>query len=86
MQDGSRNWWRAPHLQTIAEALLAVRAVLLSESQLGEADLQDVAMDMQARLMKAIPAVGLIVALTYVARSTIQRGSNHRSRQEQISG
>ena len=32
LRDGSRNWWRAIRtLQTIAEALLAVRAVLLRE-------------------------------------------------------
>jgi transposase len=57
-----------PHLQTIAKALLAVRAVLRTEFAAFEKQTRRmVRSDMQARLLTSIPAVGPIVALTYAS-------------------
>ena len=76
-----------PHLQTIAKALLAVRAVLRAEFAAFEKQTRRmVRSDMQARLLTSVPAVGPIVALTYASAIDDQPGSNRRSRQEPISG
>src|SRR5467141_3028427 len=57
-----------PHLQVIAKALLAVRAVLRTEYAAFEKQVRRmVRSDMQARLLTSIPAVGPIVALTYAS-------------------
>jgi transposase len=57
-----------PHLQMIAKALLAVRAVLRTEFAAFEKQTRRmVRSDMQARLLTSVPAVGPIVALTYVS-------------------
>ena len=57
-----------PHLQMIAKALLAVRAVLRTEFAAFEKQTRRmVRSDMQARLLTSIPAVGPIVALTYAS-------------------
>ena len=57
-----------PHLQTIAEALLAVRAVLRTEFAAFEKLTRRMARsDLQARLLTSVPAVGPIVALTYAS-------------------
>jgi len=57
-----------PHLQTIAKALLAVRAVLRAEFAAFEKQTRRmVRSDMQARLLTSVPAVGPIVALTYAS-------------------
>src|SRR4249920_2031379 len=57
-----------PHLQTIAKALLAVRAVLRTEFAAFEKQTRRmVRSDMQARLLTSVPAVGPIVALTYAS-------------------
>src|SRR5258708_38845837 len=55
-----------PHLQTIAKALLAVRAVLRAEfTAFDKQTRRMVRSDMQARLLTSVPAVGPIVAPTY---------------------
>jgi transposase len=57
-----------PNLQTIANALLAVRAVLLQEFKGFERQIQIVArQDPRARLLMSTPGVGAIVSLTCVA-------------------
>ena len=57
-----------PHLQMIAKALLAVRAVLRTEFAAFEKQTRRmVRSDMQARLLTSVPAVGPIVALTYAS-------------------
>ena len=57
-----------PHLQTIAKALLAVRAVLRTEFAAFEKQTRRmVRSDMQARLLTSVPAVSPIVALTYAS-------------------
>jgi len=61
------NWRPAmPNLETIARALLAVRAVLLREFNGFEKSVRIMARsDARARLLMTTPAVGPIVALTY---------------------
>ena len=55
-----------PTLERIAEALLAVRAVLLREFNAFEKQVRTMARsDARARLLMSTPAVGPIVALTY---------------------
>ena len=57
-----------PSLQVIADALLAVRAVLLREFNGFEKRVRIMARaDRQAKLLMSTPAVGPIVALTYAA-------------------
>jgi transposase len=57
-----------PSLQVIADALLAVRAVLLREFNGFEKRVRSMARsDRQARLLMSTPSVGPIVALTYAA-------------------
>jgi transposase len=57
-----------PSLQVIADALLAVRAVLLREFNGFEKRVRSMARsDRQAKLLMSTPAVGPIVALTYAA-------------------
>jgi len=57
-----------PHLQAIAKALLAVRAVLRKELAAFEKQARKLARsDVQARLLMSTPAVGPIVSLTYVS-------------------
>jgi len=57
-----------PHLQTIAKALLAVRAVLRQEFAAFEKQVRKLARsDARARLLMSTPAVGPIVALTYAS-------------------
>lgn len=57
-----------PNLETIAEALLAVRAVLLREFNAFEKRVRAMARsDARTRLLMSTPAVGPIVALTYAA-------------------
>jgi transposase len=57
-----------PHLQVIAKALLAVRAVLRKEFASFEKQARKMARsDTRARLLMSTPAVGPIVALTYAS-------------------
>jgi transposase len=57
-----------PHLQRIADALLAVRDVLRKEFAAFEKQTRAmVRSDQQARLLTSVPAVGPIVALTYAS-------------------
>ena len=57
-----------PHLDTIADSLLAVREALLKEFKAFEKQTrQMVRSDMQARLLTSVPAVGPIIALTYAS-------------------
>src|SRR6266481_179624 len=57
-----------PHLQVIAKALLAVRAVLRNEFAAFEKQTRKLARsDMRTRLLMSTPAVGPIVALTYAS-------------------
>jgi transposase len=57
-----------PHLQTIANALLAVRAVLRQEFAAFEKQVRKLARsNARARLLMSTPAVGPMVALTYVS-------------------
>jgi transposase len=57
-----------PHLQTIADALLAVRQTLRQEfTALDKQTRKIVRSDRQARLLTSVPAVGPIVALTYAS-------------------
>src|SRR6202166_529087 len=57
-----------PHLQVIAKALLAVRAVLRKEFAAFEKQVRQVARsDARARLLMSMPAVGPIVSLTYAS-------------------
>jgi transposase len=57
-----------PHLQTIAKALLAVRAVLRSEFAAFQKQSRRMAQsDPRTRLLMSTPAVGPIVALTYAS-------------------
>ena len=57
-----------PHLETIAKALLAVHAVLLNEFAAFEKQTRKLARsDTRTRLLMSTPAVGPIVALTYVS-------------------
>src|SRR6266850_666360 len=57
-----------PNLQAIADALLAVRAVLLREFNGFEKRVRGMARDdARARLLMSTPAVGPIVALTYAS-------------------
>jgi transposase len=57
-----------PHLQVIAKALLAVRAVLRTEFEVFEKQVRKLARsDMRTRLLMSTPAVGPIVALTYAS-------------------
>jgi transposase len=57
-----------PHLERIADALLAVREVLRKEFAAFEKQTRSmVRADMQARLLTSVPAVGPIVALTYAS-------------------
>jgi transposase len=56
------------HLQVIAKALLAVRAVLRKEFAAFEKQVRKMARsDIRTRLLMSTPAVGPIVALTYVS-------------------
>src|SRR5258708_820728 len=58
-----------PHLQVIAKALLAVRAVLRKEFASFEKQTRKMARsDTRARLLMSTPAVGPIVSLTYASR------------------
>src|SRR5438309_2220537 len=57
-----------PNLETIAEALLSVRAVLLRELNVFEKRVRSLARaDAKAKLLMSTPAVGPIVALTYAS-------------------
>ena len=57
-----------PHLQQIADALLAVREALRKEFAAFEKQIRSmVRADQQARLLTSVPAVGPIVALTYAS-------------------
>jgi transposase len=57
-----------PNLETIAEALLSVRAVLLRELNVFEKRVHSLARaDAKAKLLMSTPAVGPIVALTYAS-------------------
>lgn len=57
-----------PHLEVIAQALLAVRAVLRKEFAAFEKQTRKMARtDAQARLLMSVPAVGPIVSLTYAS-------------------
>lgn len=57
-----------PSLQTIAEALLSVRAVLLRGFKAFEKQVRSMARgDAKARLLMSTPAIGPIVALTYAS-------------------
>src|SRR3984893_18787021 len=57
-----------PHLEILAEALLAVRAVLLREFKIFEKRVRSMARsNAKARLLMSTPAVGPIVALTYAS-------------------
>jgi transposase len=57
-----------PSLETIAEALLSVHAVLLREFKTFEKQVRSmVRRDARARLLMSTPAVGPIVALTYAS-------------------
>src|SRR6202171_4163998 len=57
-----------PNLETIAQALLAVHAVLLREFNAFEKRVRSMArQDAKARLLMSTPAVGPIVALTYAS-------------------
>jgi transposase len=59
---------RHPRLERIAEALLAVHAILLREFNAFEKDIRKMARsDTRARLLMTTPAVGPIVSLTYAA-------------------
>jgi transposase len=55
-----------PSLETVADALLAVRSVLLREFKAFEKQVRSMArLDAKAKLLMSTPAVGPIVALTY---------------------
>jgi transposase len=57
-----------PHLETIGEALLSVRSVLLREFNIFEKRVRRMARsDASAKLLMSTPSVGPIVALTYAA-------------------
>ena len=57
-----------PNLETVAEALLAVHAVLLREFKAFETQVRRMARsDTKARLLMSTPSVGPIVSLTYVS-------------------
>ena len=57
-----------PHLEIIAKALLAVRAVLLREFKVFEKRVRSMARsNAKARLLMSTPAVGPIIALTYAS-------------------
>jgi transposase len=57
-----------PHLEAIANALLAVHAVLRKEFKVFEKQVRKMAgSDARTRLLMSIPAVGPIVALTYAS-------------------
>jgi len=57
-----------PNLEVIAEALLAIHAVLLREFKSFERRLRQTARsDTRARLLMSVPSVGTIVALTYAS-------------------
>lgn len=57
-----------PHLERIADALLAVREILRKEFAAFEKQTRKmVRSDQQARLLTSVPAVGPIVALTYAS-------------------
>jgi transposase len=57
-----------PHLKMVADALLSVHAVLLREFKVFEKRARSMARcDAKARLLMSTPAVGPIVALTYVS-------------------
>src|SRR5437879_6126003 len=57
-----------PHLQVVAKALLAVRAVLRSEFAAFQKQTRKMAQsDARTRLLMSTPAVGPIVALTYAS-------------------
>src|SRR5450631_100246 len=57
-----------PHLQVIAKALLAVRAVLRKEFAAFEKQVRKMARsDIRTRLLMSMPAVGPIVSLTYAS-------------------
>jgi transposase len=57
-----------PHLETIAEALLAVRTALLREFKVFEKRVRSMARsNAKARLLMSTPAVGPIIALTYAS-------------------
>jgi transposase len=57
-----------PSLQTVADALLAVRTVLLREFKGFEKQVRSMArLDAKAKLLMSTPAVGPIVALTYAS-------------------
>ena len=57
-----------PHLEVIADALLAEHAVLRNESKVFEKRVRKMARsDPRARLLMSTPAVGPIVSLTYVS-------------------
>ena len=59
---------RQPNLETIAQALLAVHAVLLREFNAFEKRVLDMARaDVRARLLMSVPGVGPIVAITYAS-------------------
>jgi len=57
-----------PSLETVADALLAVRTVLLREFKAFEKQVRSMArLDAKAKLLMSTPAVGPIVALTYAS-------------------
>jgi transposase len=57
-----------PHLETIADALLAVHAVLQNQFKAFEKRVRNMARsDARTRLLMSTPAVGPIVSLTYVS-------------------
>ena len=83
-----------PHLETIGEALLSVRAVLLREFNAFEKRVRAMARsDARTRLLMSTPAVGPIVALTYASaiddparfKSSKQTGAAFRVDAEEVS-
>jgi transposase len=76
-----------PNLETIAEALLAVHAVLLREFNGFEKRVRAAARsNAQARLLMSIPSVGAIVALTYASAIDEPARFNRQNGWQRISG
>ena len=74
------------NLETIAQALLAVHAVLVREFNGFERRVRIMAREHgPARLLMTTPAVGPIVALTYASAIEIRHALPRRSRPERIS-
>jgi transposase len=82
---GSAEPGGQPNLETIGEALLSVRAVLLREFNAFEKQVRAMSrLDANAKLLMSTPAVGPIVALTYASAiddpARVGNEKNHTSK------